>query len=56
MVRGMGGLLGGELGAEDTSEMGVFYHLKQPQRMANLRLAVDEYRPFGLESGIIFVT
>ena len=43
-------------GAEDTSEMGVFYHLKQPQRMANLRLAVDEYRPFGLESGIIFVT
>ncbi len=43
-------------GAEDTSEMGVFYHLQQPQRMANLRLAVDEYRPFGLESGIIFVT
>jgi hypothetical protein len=43
-------------GAEDGSEMGVFSHLKQPQRVANLRAALDEYLPFGLEAGVIFVT
>jgi hypothetical protein len=43
-------------GAEDGSEMGVFNHLKQPQRAANLRAALDEYLPFGLEAGIIYVT
>ncbi len=43
-------------GAEDGSEMGVFSHLKQPQREANLRLAIEEYLPFGLEAGLFFVT
>jgi hypothetical protein len=43
-------------GAEDGSEMGAFCHLKQPQREANLRLRLQEYLPFGLEPGIIYVT
>jgi hypothetical protein len=43
-------------GAEDGSEMGVYCHLKQPQREANLRLRLDEYLPFGLEAGLIFAT
>lgn len=43
-------------GAEDGSEMGAFSLLKQPQREANLRLRLEEYLPFGLEAGFIFVT
>jgi hypothetical protein len=43
-------------GAEDGSEMGVFSHLKQTQRTANLQAALSEYLPFGLEAGIICVT
>lgn len=43
-------------GAEDGSEMGVFSLLKQPQREANVRAALDEYLRFGLEAGLIFVT
>jgi hypothetical protein len=43
-------------GAQDGSEMGVFNHLKQPQRAANLQAALDEYLPFGLAAGIIYVT
>lgn len=43
-------------GAEDESEMGVFSHLKQPQRIANLRAALDEYLRVGLETGIFYVT
>jgi hypothetical protein len=43
-------------GAEDGSEMGVFSHLKQPQRVANLRASLEEYLRFGLEAGIFFVT
>lgn len=43
-------------GAEDSSEMGVFDHLKQPQREANLQVALEEYLRFGLEAGLIFVT
>ncbi|MEA2560681.1 MAG: hypothetical protein QOH06_2185 [Acidobacteriota bacterium] len=43
-------------GAEDGSEMGVFCHLKQPQRESNLRLRLKEYLPFGLEPGILYVT
>jgi hypothetical protein len=45
-----------QTGAEDGSEMGAFCHLKQPQREANLRLRLEEYLPFGLEPGIIYVT
>ena len=43
-------------GAEDGAEMGVFCHLKQPQRETNLRIRLEEYLPFGLDAGIIFVT
>jgi hypothetical protein len=43
-------------GAEDGSEMGAYCHLEQPQREANLRIRLEEYLPFGLEPGIIYVT
>ncbi len=43
-------------GAADGSEMGVYCHLKQPQREANLRVRLKEYLPFGLEYGLIYVT
>jgi hypothetical protein len=43
-------------GADDGSEMGAFSSLKQPQRRANLQIALDEYLPLGLEAGIIYVT
>lgn len=43
-------------GAEDGSEMGAFSHLHQPQREANLRIRLEEYLPFGLEAGLIYVT
>lgn len=43
-------------GAEDGSEMGVFEHLKQPQREANLRNRFQEYLPYGLTAGIIYAT
>ncbi|MFQ3596444.1 MAG: hypothetical protein SNJ63_10055, partial [Sphingomonadaceae bacterium] len=43
-------------GAEDGSEMGVWSHLKQPQREANLRQRLAEYLPFGLSAGLIHVT
>ena len=43
-------------GAEDGSEMGVFSHLKQPQREANLGIRLQEYLPFGLAPGLIYVT
>jgi hypothetical protein len=45
-----------QTGAEDGSEMGAFCHLKQPQRETNLRLRLEEYLPFGLDPGIIYVT
>ncbi len=43
-------------GAEDGSEMGAFGSLKQPQRETNLRMRLEEYLPFGLEPGLIYVT
>jgi len=42
-------------GAEDGSEIGVFSHLKQPQREANLRINLAEYLRFGMEAGILYV-
>jgi hypothetical protein len=36
--------------------MGVYCHLKQPQREDNLRLRLVEFLPFGLQPGLIFVT
>jgi len=43
-------------GADNGSEMGACCFLMQPQRKANLRIALDEYLPLGLEAGIIYVT
>jgi len=43
-------------GAEDGAEMGVYCHLKQPQRAANLQQRLGEYLPFGLDAGLIQVT
>jgi hypothetical protein len=44
------------LGAESGTEMGVYAHLTQPQREANLLARLDEYLPAGLTPGLIFVT
>jgi hypothetical protein len=43
-------------GADDGSEMGAFYFLKQPQRDTNLRVALLDYMRFGLQAGIFYVT
>lgn len=43
-------------GASDEGEMGVFRHLQQPQREANLRATLTDFLRFGLEAGIFFVT
>ncbi len=34
----------------------MFASLKQPQRETNLRIRLEEYLPFGLEPGLIYVT
>ncbi len=43
-------------GADDSSEMGAFHYLQQPQREINLRSSLDEYLRFGLEAGLIFAS
>jgi hypothetical protein len=43
-------------GAQDGSEMGAFCFLKQPQRATSLQVRLQEYMPFGLEAGLIYVT
>jgi hypothetical protein len=43
-------------GAEDGSEMGAFSSLQQPQRETNLCIRLEEYLPFGLERGLVYVT
>ena len=43
-------------GAADGAEMGAYCQLKQPQRESNLRTRLEEYLPFGLESGPIYIT
>jgi len=43
-------------GGEDGAEMGVFNHLKQPQRETNLNRRLREYLPFGLDATLIYVT
>jgi hypothetical protein len=45
-----------QTGAQNGAEMGVFCHLKQPQRESNLKIRLQEYLPFGLDAGIIYVT
>lgn len=42
-------------GGEGGREMGVTHALANPMRAANIRDALDEYLPFGLDAGIIFV-
>lgn len=41
-------------GAASGAEMGAFEHLQQPQRLANLRDAVDEYLRLGLVASVHF--
>jgi hypothetical protein len=43
-------------GAENEAEMGAFNHLMQPQRETNLLIRLEEYLPFGLQAGLIYVT
>jgi hypothetical protein len=43
-------------GADDGSEMGVFNPLKQPQRESNLKVALETYVRFGMQTGMIYVT
>ncbi|MFC5742689.1 hypothetical protein [Dyella tabacisoli] len=43
-------------GAQDGSEMGAYCHLKQPQRLKNLQLRLQEYLPFGRQAATLFVT
>lgn len=43
-------------GAADGSEMGAYCQLKQPQRESNLRTRLEEYLPFGLGAGPIYIT
>jgi hypothetical protein len=41
-------------GADDESEMGAFHNLFQPQREKNLRVRLEEYNRFGMETGIFY--
>jgi len=41
-------------GAEDESEMGVFHHLHNARRAANLRARLEEHIPAQCDAGIIF--
>jgi hypothetical protein len=43
-------------GSADEADMGMWCHLKQPQRAANLTMRLKEYLPFGLEAALIRVT
>ncbi len=42
-------------GGSDEGEPGVFNFLHQPQRLANLRTALQEFLRFGYEAGVFFV-
>jgi len=43
-------------GADNGNEMGVFNHLYQASRIANLEVALIEYNRFGLETGVFNIT
>lgn len=43
-------------GADDESEMGVYHDLYQPQRLANLRIRLQEYTPAGMNTEVIYVS
>lgn len=43
-------------GGDAEAEMGAFSRVYEAQRIANLRIRLDEYLPAGLEPGLIFAT
>lgn len=43
-------------GASDRSAMGVWHHLYEPQREANLAARLQEHIPAGVDAGIIFAS
>ena len=43
-------------GAPDGSEIGAFGHVKQAQRLENLRIRLDEYVPAGIAAGSAVIT
>lgn len=43
-------------GASDRSAMGVYHHLYEPQREANLAARLTEYVPAGTDAGILFAS
>jgi hypothetical protein len=45
-----------QTGAANESEMGAFCFLEQPQRVTSLRVRLQEYLPFGLQPGLVYVT
>lgn len=40
-------------GADDGSEMGVYHHLRQPQRLDALRARIDEHMPASMQGGVL---
>jgi hypothetical protein len=42
-------------GADDEGQIGAYHLLFETQGVANLRMRIDEYLPFGLEAGIFLV-
>jgi hypothetical protein len=43
-------------GADDGSELGAFYFLKQPQRDSNLRSVLPQYLRFGMQAGVFYAS
>ena len=43
-------------GADDQSELGAFHDLYQAERVASLRVRLDEYTPAGLDAGIFYAS
>ena len=43
-------------GASDESAMGVYHHLYEPQREANLALRLEEYVPADTDAGILYAS
>ena len=43
-------------GVGNIAEIGVFHHLYQPQREANIQTILKEYLPLGLDAGVFHVT
>jgi len=43
-------------GADDESELGAFHDLYQPERLASLRVRLDQFTPAGLDAGIFFAS